>query len=173
MISAGYLCGRQSVAAARQWRADCSICSRWLCLVPPLPLLALDAAHRRPQATWHSLWQMSPTGLISMLFHRGDLDLRGLLAVGRLLRDYTAQPRLVPFALLVPFIGAAASSVIFGEAVRVVAARRHGHGRLRHRHHGCCRSGRKPCRSQSCRDCLREHVRSRCFVAFVVFRARS
>ncbi len=33
---------------------------------------------------------------------------------GRLLRDYTAA-QVVPFALLVPFVGAAASSVVFGE----------------------------------------------------------
>ena len=33
---------------------------------------------------------------------------------GRLLRDYTAA-QVVPFALLVPFVGAASSSVIFGE----------------------------------------------------------
>jgi O-acetylserine/cysteine efflux transporter len=40
----------------------------WLCLVPPLPLLALTLLTDGPQATWHSLSQMSPTGLISMLF---------------------------------------------------------------------------------------------------------
>jgi len=46
--------------------------------------------------------------------HRRDLDLHRLLAVGRLLRDHTAA-QVVPFALLVPFIGSAASSVVFGE----------------------------------------------------------
>jgi O-acetylserine/cysteine efflux transporter len=33
---------------------------------------------------------------------------------GRLLRDYTAA-QVVPFALLVPFVGSAASSVVFNE----------------------------------------------------------
>jgi O-acetylserine/cysteine efflux transporter len=33
---------------------------------------------------------------------------------GRLLRDYPAA-QVVPFALLVPFVGSAASSVVFGE----------------------------------------------------------
>jgi O-acetylserine/cysteine efflux transporter len=33
---------------------------------------------------------------------------------GRLLRDYTAA-QVAPFALLVPFVGAAASSLVFGE----------------------------------------------------------
>ena len=33
---------------------------------------------------------------------------------GRLLRNYTAA-EVVPFALLVPFVGSAASSIVFGE----------------------------------------------------------
>jgi O-acetylserine/cysteine efflux transporter len=33
---------------------------------------------------------------------------------GRLLRDYSAA-QVVPFALLVPFIGAGASAIVFGE----------------------------------------------------------
>jgi O-acetylserine/cysteine efflux transporter len=33
---------------------------------------------------------------------------------GRLLRDHTAA-QVVPFALLVPFVGSAASAVVFGE----------------------------------------------------------
>jgi O-acetylserine/cysteine efflux transporter len=33
---------------------------------------------------------------------------------GRLLRDYTAA-QVVPFALLVPFVGSGASSIVFGE----------------------------------------------------------
>jgi len=41
-----------------------------------------------------------------------DLDARHMW--GRLLRDYPAA-QVVPFALLVPFVGSAASSVVFGE----------------------------------------------------------
>ena len=40
----------------------------WLCLIPPLPLLALTLAIDGPRATWHSLAQMSPTGVGSMIF---------------------------------------------------------------------------------------------------------
>ena len=86
----------------------------WLCLVPPLPLLALTLLTDGPQATWHSLAQMSPTGLISMLFIGAISTCVAYWLWGRLLRDYTAA-QVVPFALLVPFIGAASSSVIFGE----------------------------------------------------------
>jgi O-acetylserine/cysteine efflux transporter len=86
----------------------------WLCLVPPLPLLALALAIDGPEATGHSLWQMSLTGLASMLFIGAISTCVAYWLWGRLLRDY-APAQVVPFALLVPFVGAAASTVIFGE----------------------------------------------------------
>jgi O-acetylserine/cysteine efflux transporter len=86
----------------------------WLCLVPPLPLLALAFAIDGPQATWHALWQMSPTGWVSILFIGAVSTCIAYWLWGRLLRDYTAA-QVVPFALLVPFVGAGASSVVFGE----------------------------------------------------------
>ena len=86
----------------------------WLCLVPPLPLLALAFAVDGPQATWQSLSQMSLTGWVSMLFVGAVSTSIAYWLWGRLLRDYTAA-QVVPFALLVPFVGAAASSAVFGE----------------------------------------------------------
>jgi O-acetylserine/cysteine efflux transporter len=86
----------------------------WLCLVPPLPLLALAFAVDGPQATWHALWQMSLTGWASMLFVGAISTCIAYWLWGRLLRDHTAA-QVVPFALLVPFVGAAASSIVFGE----------------------------------------------------------
>jgi O-acetylserine/cysteine efflux transporter len=86
----------------------------WLCLLPPLPLLALTLVTDGPRASWHSLARMSSTGLISMLFIGAISTSVAYWLWGRLLRDYTAA-QVVPFALLVPFIGAASSSVIFGE----------------------------------------------------------
>ena len=86
----------------------------WLCLVPPLPVLALALVADGPQATWRSLWQMSLTGWASMLFVGAISTSIAYWLWGRLLRDHTAA-QVVPFALLVPFVGAAASSVVFGE----------------------------------------------------------
>jgi O-acetylserine/cysteine efflux transporter len=86
----------------------------WLCLVPPLPLLALAFAVDGPQATWHALARMSLTGWTSMLFVGAISTSIAYWLWGRLLRDHTAA-QVVPFALLVPFVGSAASSVVFGE----------------------------------------------------------
>jgi O-acetylserine/cysteine efflux transporter len=86
----------------------------WLCLVPPLPLLALAFAVDGTRATWSALVHMSPTGWISMLFVGAISTSIAYWLWGRLLRDYTAA-QVVPFALLVPFVGSAASTVVFGE----------------------------------------------------------
>ena len=86
----------------------------WLCLVPPLPLLALALVTDGPGKTWHSLAHMSWTGLVCMLFLGGISTSIAYWLWGRLLRDHTAT-QVVPFALLVPFVGAAASSLVFGE----------------------------------------------------------
>jgi O-acetylserine/cysteine efflux transporter len=86
----------------------------WLCLVPPLPLLALALAVDGPERIAHSLWHISPTALASMLFVGAISTSVAYWLWGRLLRDYTAA-QVVPFALLVPFVGSAASTVVFGE----------------------------------------------------------
>jgi len=86
----------------------------WLCLVPPLPLLALALLTDGPHATWNSLIHMSLTGLVCMLALGAISTSIAYWLWGRLLRDYPAA-RVVPFALLVPFVGAAASTLVFGE----------------------------------------------------------
>jgi O-acetylserine/cysteine efflux transporter len=86
----------------------------WLCLVPPLPLLALAFAVDGPSTTWHSLLHMSATGWTSMIFIGAISTCIAYWLWGRLLRDYPAA-QVVPFALLVPFVGSAASSAVFGE----------------------------------------------------------
>jgi O-acetylserine/cysteine efflux transporter len=86
----------------------------WLCLVPPLPLFALALALDGSGATWHSLIHMSLTGFACMLALGAISTSVAYWLWGRLLRDYTAA-QVVPFALLVPFVGAGASSIVFGE----------------------------------------------------------
>jgi O-acetylserine/cysteine efflux transporter len=86
----------------------------WLCLVAAVPLLALTLLVDGPETTGHALWHLSLTGWISMLFIGVISTCVAYWLWGRLLRDHTAA-QVVPFALLVPFVGAASSSVVFGE----------------------------------------------------------
>jgi O-acetylserine/cysteine efflux transporter len=86
----------------------------WLCLVAAIPLFALTLLSNGPQPTWQALAHMSLTGLICVLCLGGLSTSVAYWLWGRLLRDYPAA-QVVPFALLVPFVGAGASSIVFGE----------------------------------------------------------
>ncbi|MBR0717039.1 EamA family transporter [Bradyrhizobium liaoningense] len=86
----------------------------WLCLVSAVPLFALALVANGPAPTWHALTHMSLTGLLCMLMLGGISTSIAYWLWGRLLRDYPAA-QVVPFALLVPFVGSAASSIVFGE----------------------------------------------------------
>ncbi|MBR1125364.1 EamA family transporter [Bradyrhizobium lablabi] len=86
----------------------------WLCLAAGVPLFALTLLSNGPQPTWHALTHMSLMGLACMLFLGGVSTSIAYWLWGRLLRDYPAA-QVVPFALLVPFVGSAASSIVFGE----------------------------------------------------------
>jgi O-acetylserine/cysteine efflux transporter len=86
----------------------------WLCLCAAVPLFALSLVTLGPKPVWQALSQMSATGIVCMLFIGGISTSVAYWLWGRLLRDYQAA-QVVPFALLVPFVGSAASSIVFGE----------------------------------------------------------
>ena len=86
----------------------------WLCLIAAIPLYALSFATEGAGGVWQALTHMSLAGAVSIVLIGAVSTSMAYLAWGRLLRDYTAA-QVVPFALLVPFIGAASSAVVFGE----------------------------------------------------------
>lgn len=86
----------------------------WLCLCAAIPLFALTLVTVGPRATSQALAQLSPLGIACMLFVGGISTSIAYWLWGRLLRDYPAA-QVVPFALLVPFVGSGASSIVFGE----------------------------------------------------------
>ncbi|RZN08548.1 EamA family transporter [Bradyrhizobium genosp. SA-3] len=83
----------------------------WLCLASAIPLFALALIANGPAST---LTHISLTSALCMLALGGVSTSIAYWLWGRLLRDYPAA-QVVPFALLVPFVGSAASSVVFGE----------------------------------------------------------
>jgi O-acetylserine/cysteine efflux transporter len=86
----------------------------WLSLVPPLPCLALSMLEDGPaslatavvKASWLSLGAALYLGLVATVF--------AYAIWGDLLRRYSAAS-VAPFALLVPFVAAYASSLVLGE----------------------------------------------------------
>jgi len=86
----------------------------WLCFAAAIPLFALTLVTNGPQPTWQALAHMSLFGLLCMLGLGAVSTSIAYWLWGRLLRDYPAA-QVVPFALLVPFVGSWASSIVFGE----------------------------------------------------------
>jgi len=86
----------------------------WLCLTAAVPLFVLALITDGPAPTWQALSRMSLTGLLCMLALGGISTSVAYWLWGRLLRDYPAA-QVVPFALLVPFVGAGASAIVFQE----------------------------------------------------------
>jgi O-acetylserine/cysteine efflux transporter len=86
----------------------------WLYLVAAVPLMVLTLVSDGVQPTWYALSHISLTAALCMLGIGVISTCIAYWLWGRLLRDYTAA-QVVPFALLVPFVGSAASSIVFGE----------------------------------------------------------
>lgn len=86
----------------------------WISLVAMLPLLIVLFLVDGPEMTWQALTHLSPKVIACVLVLALVGTTLGYWIWGRLLRDYSAA-QVVPFALLVPFIGAAGSSLVFGE----------------------------------------------------------
>ena len=86
----------------------------WLCLAAAVPLAVLTLISNGPVPTFYALTHMSLTGLVCVLALGGLSTSIAYWLWGRLLRDHPAA-QVVPFALLVPFVGSAASSLVFGE----------------------------------------------------------
>lgn len=86
----------------------------WLSVVPPLPMYILSLYYDGPgglpaavmRASWIELGALFYLGTISVTF--------GYAVWGNLLSRYSAA-QVSPFALLVPFVAAAASALVLGE----------------------------------------------------------
>jgi O-acetylserine/cysteine efflux transporter len=86
----------------------------WLYLVAAVPLLALTAVNDGVQPAWQALTHLSWAATLCMLGIGVISTCIAYWLWGRLLRDYSAA-QVVPFGLLVPFVGSAASSIVFHE----------------------------------------------------------
>jgi O-acetylserine/cysteine efflux transporter len=86
----------------------------WLSLVPPLPALAVSLVLDGPAALVGALAGGPWVGLGAALYLGVMATVLAYAIWGDLLRRYPAAT-VAPFALLVPFVGALASAVAFGE----------------------------------------------------------
>ncbi len=86
----------------------------WIGLIAMIPLLIVLLFVEGPAVTWQALTHVSLLAAVCVLALAVLGTTLGYWIWGRLLRRYSAA-QVVPFALLVPFFGAGASSIVFGE----------------------------------------------------------
>jgi O-acetylserine/cysteine efflux transporter len=86
----------------------------WLSLVPPLPALALALATDGPAGLAHEVTAASWPALGAAVYLGAVATVLGYAIWGLLLRQYPAAA-VTPFALLVPFVAALGSAIVFAE----------------------------------------------------------
>jgi O-acetylserine/cysteine efflux transporter len=95
----------------------------WMCLIPPLPLLALSLAFEGPRAVGDALAGIDLGGLGAVAYIAFAATTVGWGLWAYLIRSYSAGT-VAPFSLLVPVFGLGFAALLLGEAltVRVVVA---------------------------------------------------
>jgi O-acetylserine/cysteine efflux transporter len=88
--------------------------SAWVGLTTLPPLLMMLLVVDGPAQTWHDLTHMSGRAMLCIVALSIGSTTLGYWIWGRLMQTYTPA-QVVPFALLIPFIGAGGSSLVFGE----------------------------------------------------------
>jgi O-acetylserine/cysteine efflux transporter len=91
----------------------------WLAIVPPLPALAVSVVLDGPLALVSAIGRASWPSIAAAIYLGLVATVLAYAVWGDLLRRYSAA-MVAPFALLVPFVGAASSRVVFGERFGVV-----------------------------------------------------
>jgi len=86
----------------------------WMSLVPPLPAIAVSVVVDGPDGFAHAVAAAPWTGWAAAVYLGVVATMLAYAIWGNLLRRYPVAT-VTPFALLVPFVGALSSAVVFGE----------------------------------------------------------
>lgn len=118
VVLAALFWGAGNVVAKTAGRIDALAFTVWSSLAPPLPLLCLSLVFNGTgplAALLHPTWALAAS--VAVVAYAGTVFGYGLWA--RLLAHYSAAT-VTPFALLVPVVGMAAGTLVFGEPLRAV-----------------------------------------------------
>jgi O-acetylserine/cysteine efflux transporter len=115
--------GLGNTAIKRAAPADPFRFMTWMCLIPPLPLLALSLAFEGPRAVGDALAGIDLGGLGAVAYIAFAATTVGWGLWAYLMRAYSAGT-VAPFSLLVPVFGLGFAALLLGEALttRVVVA---------------------------------------------------
>jgi O-acetylserine/cysteine efflux transporter len=118
VIAAAAAWGIGNVAIKRAAPADPLRFMTWMCIVPPLPLLALSLAFEGPGQVGDALTGIDLGGLGAVVYIAWATTTLGWGAWGYLLRAYSAGT-VAPFSLLVPVFGLGFAALLLGEPLTV------------------------------------------------------
>jgi O-acetylserine/cysteine efflux transporter len=115
--------GLGNTAIKRAAPADPLRFMTWMCLIPPLPLLALSLSFEGPAAVGDALAGIDLGGLGAVAYIAFAATTVGWGLWAYLMRSYSAGT-VAPFSLLVPVFGLGFAALLLGEALtaRVVVA---------------------------------------------------
>ncbi|SDA91360.1 EamA family transporter [Mesorhizobium qingshengii] len=108
-----------NILVRRSGKVDMLAFVTWLCLVPPLPLLALSAFYEGHDVIQASLRHPAWQGVGAVFFLGFVATTAGFAGWGHLIKQYGAAAT-APFALLVPVFGAFSAWFFLGETFNVV-----------------------------------------------------
>jgi O-acetylserine/cysteine efflux transporter len=91
----------------------------WLSLVPPIPAVLVALALEGPGGIVHGITSVSWRGIAAAVYLGAIATAFAYAIWGDLLRRYPTAV-VTPFALLVPFVAAASSALVFGERFGLV-----------------------------------------------------
>lgn len=118
VIAAAAAWGIGNIAIKRAAPADPLRFMTWICIVPPLPLLALSLAFEGPQQVGDALAGIDLGGFAAVAYIAWATTTLGWGAWGYLLRAYSAGT-VAPFSLLVPIFGLGFAALLLGEPLTV------------------------------------------------------
>lgn len=118
VIAAAAAWGIGNIAIKRAAPADPLRFMTWICIVPPLPLLALSLAFEGPRQVGDALAGIDLGGLGAVAYIAWATTTLGWGAWGYLLRAYSAGT-VAPFSLLVPIFGLGFAALLLGEPLTV------------------------------------------------------
>jgi O-acetylserine/cysteine efflux transporter len=121
VIAAAAAWGIGNVAIKRASPADPLRFMTWMCVVPPLPLLALSLAFEGPDQVGDALVGIDLGGLGAVAYIAWATTTLGWGAWGFLLRAYSAGT-VAPFSLLVPVFGLGFAALLLDEPLTVRTA---------------------------------------------------
>jgi O-acetylserine/cysteine efflux transporter len=90
----------------------------WICIIPPLPLLALSLSFEGPARVGDALAGVDLGGVLAVTYIAFAATTFGWAAWAYLLKSYSAGT-VAPFSLLVPVFGLGFAALLLGEALTV------------------------------------------------------